>query len=395
MLANARVLGHVFDPLSVFWCYDRDGGLACVVAEVHNTYGERHAYLLRPDEAGVAVTGKDFHVSPFFDVSGTYELRFTLRPDLVATTVTLRREGAVAFSATFRGRPEPATAAGSGPPAHPPAPDDPAGLGPDPGARHLAVASWPARPRSPTPHPAGRGLTMTVSTAIRWPTAATPPRAPLRATIARVVFEHAVRRVPVRVTYPDGRVLGAGSPASPELEVVRPAAFFARLGRDAKIGFGEAYMAGDWRAGPGTDLADLLTPFASRLTTLIPPALQRLRVLVDRRVPHDHENTLDGSRTNIAAHYDLSNDLFAAFLDPTMTYSCAWFDDSEPIAAATRLEEAQLRKIDGILDLAGVAGRHPAAGDRLGVGVACHPRRATRCPRHHDHPLPRADAAGP
>jgi DUF1365 family protein len=109
MLANARVLGHVFDPLSVFWCYDSSGQLVGVVAEVHNTYGERHAYLLSPDEAGVAVTGKAFHVSPFFDVSGTYELRFTLRPDLVGTTVTLRREGTVAFSATFRGRPEPAT----------------------------------------------------------------------------------------------------------------------------------------------------------------------------------------------------------------------------------------------------------------------------------------------
>ena len=110
MLAGARILGHVFDPLSVFWCYGGDGVIACVVAEVHNTYGARHAYLLRPDEAGVAVTGKDFHVSPFFDVSGTYQLRFTLRTDLVATTVKLRREGAVAFSAMFRGRPEPATA---------------------------------------------------------------------------------------------------------------------------------------------------------------------------------------------------------------------------------------------------------------------------------------------
>ena len=109
MLANARVLGHVFNPLSVFWCYDSSGLLACVVAEVHNTYGERHAYLLRPDEAGVAVTGKAFHVSPFFDVGATYELRFTLRPDLVATTVVLRREGTVVFSASFRGRPEPAT----------------------------------------------------------------------------------------------------------------------------------------------------------------------------------------------------------------------------------------------------------------------------------------------
>lgn len=109
MLANARVLGHVFDPLSVFWCYASSGLLACVVAEVHNTYGERHAYLLRPDHAGVAVADKAFHVSPFFDVDGTYELRFTLRPDLVATTVVLRREGTVAFSASFRGRPEPAT----------------------------------------------------------------------------------------------------------------------------------------------------------------------------------------------------------------------------------------------------------------------------------------------
>jgi cyclopropane-fatty-acyl-phospholipid synthase len=195
---------------------------------------------------------------------------------------------------------------------------------------------------------------MTVSTSIRWPALAARPQTPIRATIARLIFERAVARVPVRVTYPDGRVLGGGSPASPEFEVIRPAAFFARLGRDAKIGFGDAYMAGDWRPGSGTDLADLLTPFASRVTTLIPAPLQRLRVLADRPVPPLQENTLDGSRANIAAHYDLSNELFAAFLDPTMCYSCAWFDDSGPIAAATGLEEAQLRKIDGILDLAGV-----------------------------------------
>ena len=136
--------------------------------------------------------------------------------------------------------------------------------------------------------------------------------------------------------------------------IVRPNAFFARLGRDTKIGFGEAYMAGDWRSGPGTDLADLLTPFAARLTTLVPAPLQRLRAVVDKRIPHHQENTLEGSRSNISAHYDASNDLFAAFLDPTMSYSSAWFDEAEPLATATGLEEAQLRKIDGILDYAGV-----------------------------------------
>jgi cyclopropane-fatty-acyl-phospholipid synthase len=195
---------------------------------------------------------------------------------------------------------------------------------------------------------------MTVTSSIRWPAYASSPRAPMRATAARLIFERAVAKVPIRVIYPDGRILGGGSPASPQFEVVRPATFFARLGRDAKIGFGEAYVAGDWRPGSGTDLADLLTPFASRLSTLVPAPLRRLRIFAERRVPPAQENTLDGSRANIAAHYDLSNDLFAAFLDPTMSYSCAWFDDSSPIASANRLEEAQLRKIDAILDLAGV-----------------------------------------
>lgn len=109
MLANARVLGHVFDPLSVFWCFDSESALACIVAEVHNTYGERHVYLLQPDRSGVAEADKAFHVSPFFDVSGRYELRFELSPQAVSSTVILRREGNVAFAATFRGQPRPAT----------------------------------------------------------------------------------------------------------------------------------------------------------------------------------------------------------------------------------------------------------------------------------------------
>lgn len=109
MLANARVLGHVFDPLSVFWCFDAESALVCIVAEVHNTYGERQVYLLRPDPSGVATADKALHVSPFFDVSGHYELGFKLSPNVVSSTVRLRRQGDVAFTATFRGTPRPAT----------------------------------------------------------------------------------------------------------------------------------------------------------------------------------------------------------------------------------------------------------------------------------------------
>ena len=109
MLANARVLGHAFDPLSVFWCLDARGALVCIVAEVHNTYGERHVYVLHPDALGIAGADKAFHVSPFFDVSGRYVMRFELSPKVVSSAVTLHREGAKAFTATFSGRPTAAT----------------------------------------------------------------------------------------------------------------------------------------------------------------------------------------------------------------------------------------------------------------------------------------------
>ncbi|CAN5809054.1 DUF1365 domain-containing protein [soil metagenome] len=111
MLANARVLGHVFDPLSVFWCLDDAGAVRCVVAEVHNTYGERHAYLLDVDAAGRASTDKAFYVSPFFTVDGRYDLRFLLDRDRVATTIRLRQGDRSVFSAAFTGAVRPATPA--------------------------------------------------------------------------------------------------------------------------------------------------------------------------------------------------------------------------------------------------------------------------------------------
>jgi len=109
MLANARVLGHTFDPLSVFWAIAPDGALTCIVAEVHNTYGERHAYLLQTDDRGRATADKEFYVSPFFTVDGVYDLQFTLTPESVSSTVILRQGGHAVFSATFRGTPRTAT----------------------------------------------------------------------------------------------------------------------------------------------------------------------------------------------------------------------------------------------------------------------------------------------
>jgi cyclopropane-fatty-acyl-phospholipid synthase len=198
---------------------------------------------------------------------------------------------------------------------------------------------------------------MTASNVIPLFNVASRPHSFARAAIARRVFEHAADQVLVQVRYPDGRVIGGGRWGYPVMELVRPAAFFNRLGRDANIGFGEAYMAGDWRPGAGTDLAELLAPFAERMSALVPPALQRLRALAMRPTPDDQRNTIPGARSNIAAHYDLGNDMFRAFLDPTMSYSSALFTDPHAPARGLppdALEQAQLRKIDRALDLAGV-----------------------------------------
>jgi DUF1365 family protein len=103
MLANARVLGHVFNPLSVFWCHDPDGSLRCVIAEVHNTYGERHCYLLHPDAAGRAEFAKEFYVSPFYPVDGQYVMRLPEPGERLALSVELHRGEAKPFVATVRG----------------------------------------------------------------------------------------------------------------------------------------------------------------------------------------------------------------------------------------------------------------------------------------------------
>ena len=113
MLASARTgagrLSYVFNPLSTHWCYRADGSLACLVAEVHNTYGERHAYLLRPDEDGRAEADKTFYVSPFLEVSGRYRMRFSAPAERLSITMALQQGGTTPFTARVSGTARPAT----------------------------------------------------------------------------------------------------------------------------------------------------------------------------------------------------------------------------------------------------------------------------------------------
>ncbi|MBY8861893.1 DUF1365 domain-containing protein [Nocardia sp. CA2R105] len=108
-LMNARVLGYVFDPLTVFWCHGPDRRLRCVIAEVHNTYGERHAYVLEADDRARAEIDKQFHVSPFNRVEGRYSVRLPEPDEALSLRIVLSRDGQPPFLASVTGHRVPVT----------------------------------------------------------------------------------------------------------------------------------------------------------------------------------------------------------------------------------------------------------------------------------------------
>ena len=189
----------------------------------------------------------------------------------------------------------------------------------------------------------------------RWPAVAAVPSGPLAATsgaVAGGLLRRAVARLPLRLVYPDGTVVGAADPTVPTLLLHRPQGLARRIGRRGLIGFGESYMAGEWSSN---DLTGVLTVFATSVTELVPTALQWLRPIAPAFRPRRRPPSRERARRNVAEHYDLSNDLFAQFLDETMTYSCALFTGLPgQTPKAADLAAAQRRKIDRLLDRAGV-----------------------------------------
>ena len=109
LLAQPRVLGHVFNPVSFWLCHDRAGALRVVIAEVNNTFGDRHSYLCHHDDLR-PITAQDtlaarkvFHVSPFQPIEGGYSFRFDITPERVGIWIDYGRVNG-GLIATLTGR---------------------------------------------------------------------------------------------------------------------------------------------------------------------------------------------------------------------------------------------------------------------------------------------------
>lgn len=386
VLANPRVLGATFDPISVWWCHRADGSLAAIVAEISNTFGETRPQVLVPGPAdasagdiGRRASGperpaglltfehrKELHVSPFVDLAATYRYRISSSPEALAVvaievvdaggTTVLRtsavgRRRAITASTAFRHAPT---------------------LTP-----HRVVASihrhalglWrrgaPFRPKPPyrsdlgsVPEglqPADARRPITPGAAVSANRLAPPPTngSPARALVAagRTLALTALRALPhgrITVVLPDGarHVFGTDDGTGDvELRVLDDR-FLARLVTRRRLALGEGWTAGEWSADDLPTCLTLLHDLSEHHRRS--GATGRLAALQERR-PHlrrPRSQVREHARTDIAHHYDLGNELYERFLDPTMAYSSAWYRDG-----TQTLEEAQLTKFERLCDL--------------------------------------------
>lgn len=305
------------------------------------------AYLLPPANTPVLVS-KRLYVSPFNPVAGHYQVLAPPPDGQVDVVVSLHGDGQPAFVATLRGHRRPATVG------HVARMQILSPLAPLVVALRIriqGIALWLRRvPVVPRIAVTGEDDLATINPE-RWPSVVKVPSGPAAVAsgaVANRLLRRAAARLPLRLVYPDGTVIGAGNTTSPTLRIRRPDRLARRIGRHGLIGFGESYMAGEWESDA---LTEVLTVLATGVADLIPKRLHWLRPIVLASRPYSAPSRQQ-ARRDVAAHYDLSNDLFAEFLDQTMTYSSAWF--TKLPASWPDLAEAQRRKIDRLLDAADV-----------------------------------------
>jgi len=335
LLTCARYFNYVFNPVSFYCVYDPDDRLRCVVAEVNNTFTEKHLYVLDdsnrlPDEKGVARFKRDkaFHVSPFMDLGGDYDFQFSFPDNAMDINIDTIKQDQTAFRARLTGELLPFT------------------------ARHMR--------RILIRHPLTGFLTMTRilvqavklyfrgATVYERPTPVAPDTIGLRAQAARppwtarLVLKSLARFTVGRLTatLPDGTVqtFGQAQDGQPDIRMeIKDWRFFRKVVRDGDVGLGESYMAGDWTVDDLTGFMTLIIRNRAAVVGVDDGAWYRQWFY--RALSWAKRNSIAGSKRNIAHHYDLSNELYTLMLDPTMTYSSAYYETPEQ-----SLEEAQNAK---------------------------------------------------
>lgn len=349
LVTSPKLFGMGFNPVSFFYVYHNQT-LSFVLAEVNNTFGETHIYLVETPGENPTATGfcvqKEFHVSPFFDRLGQYEFKFKELNQRLAISIILKKEDQIRLIATLTGQ------------------------GHELNSKTVLqfAGSWAASILMTFPRILVQGLILALKhrlSEFKKPI----PNHPLTFRrkprfwsltkfvpwIKNTVLAHfsKLHDGHLEITFPDrqtqcfGDESKAGYPIS-----IHDDRFFTRSALFGEIGFGESYMLGEWDTPNLTQLLEFIY--------LNLDVLEGKYSLARRFFSHfnnfqhqSRQNSVKNSKKNIQDHYDLSNGMFELFLDDTMSYSSAIFSTE-----SDSLEQAQRAKIDRILELADIQSHH-------------------------------------
>lgn len=332
MLTLPRFFKKSFNPITFYFGLDDKGNMTTVSVEVTNTYLEKHVYFLKDHQHSEyldCVTNKEFHVSPFLSEKGEY--RFRIRRDIKNLDIHIqyREDEMVKFYANLCQKAVyPAT------------------------SKYTVLtflkfplAIWGVFTRILKQAAIlhwGKKILATSKPVPNHPDTLRPRPATLGQKIAMGLFFKLLKTFnhgQLVVILPDGTRRTVGKSNENKAEIcIREFAFFTRVLMRGELGFGEAYVKGEWDS---SDVNAVLTFFLKN-TTHIEKNIRGFNVLrwVEFLRHGIRHNSIKNSRKNIQEHYDLSNKMYAFFLDKGMNYSCAFYENTDD-----SLEKAQLQKL--------------------------------------------------
>jgi len=354
LITSPSYFSRVFNPVSFYYCLAADGSPVCTVAEVNNTFGEKHLYLLTDRVDGrtgfpVAYNApKAFHVSPFNNMEGEYRFELSAPGKDLSIAIQLIREGDVVMVARLRGESMPLTTKN----------------------QVMTLVKSPLAPWRTVPRIYKEALRLFANKKLPYHDKPVPQSPMTIRHKGPTFFElfcrkqvegvlNSIREGRLVVTFPDGEIRGYGQEGA-ALQgdlTIDDHRFFSRVVLGSDIGLGESFMEGMWHSErPAETIRILVRNMDMAEDSELPVArlIHGLGHFLDRA----RHNTFVGSRRNIRRHYDLSNDFFGLFLDETMTYSAAIHRVSgESLEAAQGaklrhlIEKARISKGDHVLEI--------------------------------------------
>lgn len=341
LLTNPRYLNYVFNPMSAYYCFTPTGSLRCCVVEINNTFGDKHVYIVdnpvsKPTEdvIGHFKVTKGFHVSPFYDLKGEYEFKFSDIREKMILTFDMNN-GQTIFHAFLKGQ------------------------------RKIPFSQANVL-KTLLKYPINAWLTMP---RILWQAAKlyfikklpvfTRPKPldtqhTIRVGIQPMTFTQKIgkkimlnqlsnlKKGNLIVEFPDGTQEQFGDGSSKEIKLnILNNYFYSKILWRGKIGFGESFVDHDWETN---DLASLLTLLGEGIPHLSNRWIE-LPAQIIANVKHFlRKNSIHQAKKNIHDHYNIMNEMFFLFLDERKVYSCAMY-----MTPTETLEQAQLNKIQTLI----------------------------------------------